>query len=138
MGSRLSPDADTAGPSFGVSLVAVLAGGFIASWISALFFGFAPYLTHTAWTVATSLFGAYGVKFVLGMLGYEIGIIPAFAALALGSIIGVGMLSAMPRVAGPGMTFLPAFGTFSGIVSLLLSTGLVHTVARSSTKAMRT
>jgi hypothetical protein len=131
MDSRLRSDLGTDGPSFSVALVAVLAGGIVSSWISTLFFGFAPYLTHTVWVVLTSIFGAYGLKFVLRLLGYEIGLVAAVGALALGSIVGVGLASAVPGMAGPGLPVLPAFGMFSGIGSLLLSAWIVQNTAHS-------
>jgi hypothetical protein len=112
MDSRIASDLDTDGPSFGVSLVAVLAGGIVSSWISMLFFGFAPYLTHTVWTVLTSVIGAFGLKLVLQLLGFEIGLVAAVTALAVGSVVGVGMAAAMPGAAGPGLPVLPAFSAW--------------------------
>jgi hypothetical protein len=135
MAESLTPSPTYDGPSFGLALVAVLAGGAVSSWISALFFGFAPYLSHTAWMVVTSVFGAYGVKLVLHLLGYEIGLIAAATALAVGSIISLVLVTATPGVAGPGVPFLPAFGMFTGLPSLLLSAFIVQNMARSSTEA---
>src|SRR5438552_18464832 len=68
-------------PSFGTALVAVLAGGVVSSWISALFIGFAPATSPEAWAIVTSLAGGVGVKAVLRVLHYEVPF--AFAAGAV-------------------------------------------------------
>jgi hypothetical protein len=124
------------GPSFGLALVAVLAGGAISSWFSALFVGFAPFLSHTAWTVFTSVFGAYATKLVLQLLGYEIGIVAAFGALFLGSVVSLVFLTAMPQAAaGPGIPLLPAAGLLTGLPGLLLSAFLIQNLTRSGNEA---
>jgi hypothetical protein len=129
--SSLSSHFKTDEPSYGVALVAVLAGGVISSWVSSLFFGFAPYLPRTGWIILTSVIGAYCVKFVLRVLGYEIGLVAAFAALALGAVVSASLATAMPGVTGPGVPLLPAFGLFSGLASLLLSAWIVQNTASS-------
>jgi hypothetical protein len=120
------------GPGFGLALVAVLAGGAISSWIAALFVGFAPFMSNTAWMIVTSVFGAVGVKLVLQLLGHDIGVIAATAALAVGSLVSVVLLTAMPRAAaGPGIPLLPAAGVMTSLPGLLLSAFLIQNLARS-------
>ena len=134
MDSRLTADTDTTGPSFGGAVVAVLAAGVFSSWISALLFGLAPALTHTVWLAATSVIGAFGLRFVLRLLGYEIALVAAFAAVAIGSVIGIASASAMPGVAGPGVPFMPAFGMFSGVIGLLVGAWIVQHTARPTSE----
>src|SRR2546423_1035518 len=69
--SRRTPMADHQ-PSFGTALVAVLVGGVVSSWISALFIGFAPATSPEAWAILTSLAGGVGVKAVLRVMHYEV------------------------------------------------------------------
>ncbi len=118
-------------PSFALALVGVLAGGAISSWLSALFVGFVPFLSQTAWTILTSAIGALGVKIILQLLGYEIGIVAAAGALFLGSLVSLVLLTAMPRAAGPGLPLLPAAGLATGLPGLLLSTFLIQNLAGS-------
>ena len=113
-------------PSFGVALVAVLAGGALSSWTSALFVGFAPYLSISTWSVVTSVFGAAGVKLVLRTLGYEIPWLSAIAALFAGSILSLSLLRLVPYASGPSLPALPAFGAFTGLPALLLSAFVVQ------------
>lgn len=126
--------AETDSPSFALALVAVLAGGAVSSWLSAVFVAYTSFLTATAWTVVTSMVGAVGVKLVLRVLGYEIGIVAAVAALVAGSIVRLVLVTALPASSGPAVPLLPNFGMLFGLPSLLLSAWIVQNTAHSSTR----
>src|SRR5205814_6671118 len=55
-------------PSFGIALVAVLAGGVVTSWIAGLFIGFDAASSPEAWAIVTSIAGGVAVKAVLRIL----------------------------------------------------------------------
>lgn len=113
-------------PSFGVSLVAVLAGGVVSSWIAALFIGFAPASSPESWAILTSLFGAVGIKAALRVLGYDCPIAFAAGALLAGRIASMALVQAMPDLGGHSISVLPTYGLFSSFPSLVLSAFLVQ------------
>ena len=77
--------ADARQPTFGISLLAVLAGGAISSWISVAFVDIAPATSVGAWAILTSICGAVGVKLVLRFLKYDVPL--AFAAGAFSNAL---------------------------------------------------
>jgi hypothetical protein len=113
-------------PGFGAALVAVLAGGVVSSWIAALFLGFAPATSAEAWAILTSIFGAVGIKAVLRMLGFECPLALAAGALLAGRIVSLALVQTMPDLGGHSIPFLPTYGLFSSLPSLVLSAFLVQ------------
>jgi hypothetical protein len=118
--------ADARQPNFGTALVAVLAGGVVSSWISALFAGFAPAASVETWSILTSVFGAVGVKLVLRILGYDVSFAFAAGALLAGRVVTLALVQAMPDLGGHSLPGLPAYGLFSSFPSLLLSAWIVQ------------
>ena len=118
--------ADPRQPSFGNALVAVLAGGAVSSWMSALFVGFAPATSVEAWSILTSLVGAVGVKLVLRVLGYDVGFAFAAGALLSGRVVSLALVQAMPDLGGHALPVLPSYGLFSSFPSLLVSAWIVQ------------
>jgi hypothetical protein len=118
--------ADPRQPSFGTALVAVLAGGAVSSWMSALFVGFAPATSVEAWSILTSVFGAVGVKLVLRVLGYDVGFAFAAAALLSSRVVSLALVQAMPDLGGHALPLLPSYGLFSSFPSLLISAWIVQ------------
>jgi hypothetical protein len=127
--SRPSTSFDTDGPSFGITLGAVLIGGLISGFFESLLFGAAPLMTHTGWTILTSVIGAVGVRFALRMFGYEISLIAAVCASVVGSVVNVFLQNAVLGAGNPGL--VPLF-SISGFAGLLLTTWLIQTMARSN------
>lgn len=126
--SRLSSSFD-AGPGFGIALAAVLIGGLISGFVESFLFGVAPLMTHTGWTILTSLVGAVGIRFALRMFGYDIGLLAAVCASVVGSVINVVLQNAVLGSGGP--TLLPVFSV-SGLAGLLLTTWLIQNMAHST------
>jgi hypothetical protein len=127
--SRRSSSFDTDGPSFGIALAAVLVGGLISGFFESFLFGVAPLMTHTGWTVLTSLVGAVGVRFALKMFGYDIGLVAAVCASVVGSVVNVVLQNAVLGAGGP--TLLPLFSV-SGFAGLLLTTWLIQNMAHGT------
>jgi len=113
-------------PSFGIALVAVLAGGVVSSWIAGLFIGFAPASSPEAWAIVTSLAGGVGVKAVMRLLRFEIPFAFAAGALLAGRVVSIALVQAMPDLGGHGVPGLPTYGLFSSFPSLVLSAFLVQ------------
>ncbi len=118
--------ADTRQPNFGTALVAVLAGGAVSSWISALFVGFAPSTSVEMWAILTSIFGAVGVKLVMRILGYDCPLAFAAGALLAGRVVSLALVQAMPDLGGHVIPALPSYGLFSSFPSLVLSAWIVQ------------
>jgi hypothetical protein len=123
-------------PSFGAALVAVLAGGTISSWFSALFVGFAPYMSADAWWLASVVVGAIVIKLSLRVLGYDTWLGSGAAALLAGRLVGVWLMHFTPGANGPALPILPAFGVFGGLPSLVVAAFLVHLTATRSRQAV--
>jgi hypothetical protein len=117
---------DARQPSFGTALVAVLAGGAISSWLTALFIGFAPATSTEAWAILTSICGAVGVKLVLRFLKYEVPFAFAAGALLAGRIASLALVQLMPDLGGHPIPAFPAYGLFSTFPSLALSAFIVQ------------
>jgi hypothetical protein len=118
--------ADANQPNFGTALVAVLAGGVVSSWISALFTGFAPATSPEGWAILTSLAGGVGVKAVLRLLRYDVPFAFAAGALLAGRVASLALVQAMPDLGGHTIPALPTYGLFSSFPSLVLSAFLVQ------------
>jgi hypothetical protein len=118
--------ADARQPTFGISLIAVLAGGAISSWISVAFVDIAPATSVEAWAILTSICGAVGVKLVLRFLKYDVAIAFAAGALMAGRLVSLVLVQAMPDLGGHAMPGFPAYGLFSSFPSLVLSAWLVQ------------
>jgi hypothetical protein len=118
--------ADARQPTFATALVAVLAGGAISSWISAAFVGVAPATSVEAWAILTSIGGAFGVKAVLRVLKYDVGLAFAAGALMAGRVASLALVQAMPDLGGHALPGFPAYGLFSSFPSLVLSAWLVQ------------
>src|SRR2546430_10764570 len=99
--------ADANQPSFGTALVAVLAGGVVSSWISALFIGFAPATSPEAWAILTSLAGGVGVKAVLRVMHYEVPFAFAAVAFLARPVANPPALSSLATATGSRLTALP-------------------------------
>jgi hypothetical protein len=126
--------ADARQPSFGTALVAVLAGGAVSSWITALFIGFAPKTSVEAWAILTSICGAVGVKLVLRILKYDVPFAFAAGALLAGRVASLALVQLMPDLGGHPIPVFPAYGLFSTFPSLVLSAWIVQISAgRAST-----
>jgi hypothetical protein len=113
-------------PSFGIALVAALAGGVLSSWIAGLFIGFAPETSPEAWAIVTSLAGAVGVKVVLRVLHYDVPFAFAAGALLAGRVASLALVQAMPDLGGHAVPGLPTYGLFSSFPALVLSAFLVQ------------
>ncbi len=113
-------------PSFGIALVAVLAGGVVSSWIAALFIGSAPASSPEAWAIVTSLAGGIGVKAVLRLLRFDIPFAFAAGALLAGRVASLALVQAMPDLGGHAIPALPTYGLFSSFPALVLSAFLVQ------------
>ena len=118
--------ADARQPTFGISLIAVLAGGAISSWISVAFVDIAPATSVEAWAILTSICGAVGVKVVLRFLRYDVPLAFAAGALMAGRLVSLVLVQAMPDLGGHAMPGFPAYGLFSSFPSLVLSAWLVQ------------
>jgi hypothetical protein len=118
--------ADARQPNFGTALVAVLAGGVVSSWISALFVGVAPYMSVEMWSIVTSLFGAIGIKLVLRLLNYDCPFAFAAGALLAGRVASLALVQAMPDLAGHELPVFPSFGVFSALPGLVLAAFVVQ------------
>jgi hypothetical protein len=116
-------------PSFGIALVAVLAGGVVSSWIAGLFIGFAPETSPEAWAIVTSLAGAVAVKLVLRVLHFDVPFAFAAGALLAGRIASLALVQTMPDLGGHSIPVLPTYGLFSSFPSLVLSAFLVQMTA---------
>lgn len=126
----LSSSFDTdGGPSFGMTLAAVLVGGFVSGFAASILFGVAPLLPRASWTVLTSVIGAYGVRFGLRMFGYDVGFLAAVCAGVVGSVVNVVLQTAVLGAGGPAV--LPLFSV-SGVAGLLVNTWIVQQMARSN------
>jgi hypothetical protein len=132
--SRPSSTFDADGPSFGLTLGAVLIGGLFSGFLESLLFGFAPLMTRTGWTVVTSMLGAVGVRFALRMFGYDVGLFAAVCASGVGSVVNVVLQTSTLGAGGP--TLLPLFSV-SGFAGLLLTTWLIRNMARSTEGGFR-
>lgn len=117
---------DAAQPSFGLAIVMV--AGFVTSYATMLFIGFAPYVSRGTWSLLMSLIGAVALRFVLRVIGYEISYVAAVAALLIGSLISILLARTIPA-ASPTIPLLPALGLFVGIPSVLLSAWIVQMTA---------
>jgi hypothetical protein len=114
--------------------VAVLAGGALSSWITALFIGLAPSTSVEAWAIVTSIGGAVGVKLVLRILKYDIPFAFAAGALLAGRVVSMALVQFMPDLGGHALSAFPSYGLFSSFPSIVLSTFLVQMSAgRTST-----
>jgi hypothetical protein len=123
-------------PGFGAALIAVLAGGSISSWVSAIFVGFSPYVSADVWWFASVVVGAIVVKLSLRVLGYDAWIGAGAAALLAGRVVGDWLVHFAPGANGPALPILPAFGVFGGIPSLLVAAFLVQLTATRSRQAV--
>jgi hypothetical protein len=123
-------------PSFGAALVAVLAGGTVSSWFSAVFVGFAPYLSAEAWWPVSVVVGAVVIKLSLRILGYDTWLGSGAASLLAGRLVGDWLMHFAPGASGPALPILPAFGVFGGVPSLLVAAFLVHLTATRSRAKM--
>jgi hypothetical protein len=117
---------DARQPSFGIALVAVLAGGAISSWMSAAFVGIAPTTSVEAWAILTSIGGAVGVKAVLRILKYDVPFAFAAGALMAGRVATLALVQTMPDLGGHAIPGFPAYGLFSSFPSLVLAAWLVQ------------
>jgi hypothetical protein len=117
---------DVRQPSFGTALVAVLAGGAVSSWLTALFTGFAPATSLEAWAILTSICGAVGVKLVLRVLKYDVPFAFAAGALLAGRVASLALVQVMPDLGGHPIPAFPAYGLFSTFPSLVLSAFIVQ------------
>jgi hypothetical protein len=117
---------DARQPTFGIALVAVLAGGAVSSWITALVSGFAPSTSVEAWAILASICGAVAVKAVLRILKFDIAFAFAAGALLAGRVAGLALVQAMPDLGGHAIPGFPAYGLFSSFPSLVLSVWLVQ------------
>jgi hypothetical protein len=126
--------ADARQPSFATALVAVLAGGAISAWITAIFISAAPASSTEAWAILSSLCGAVGVKAVLRILRYEVPFAFAAGALLAGRVASLALVQFMPDLGGHALGAFPSYGLFSSFPSVVLSTLLVQLSAgRAST-----
>jgi hypothetical protein len=126
--------ADARQPSFATALVAVLAGGAISAWITAIFISAAPGSSTEAWAILSSLCGAVGVKAVLRILRYDVPFAFAAGALLAGRVASLALVQFMPDLGGHALGAFPSYGLFSSFPSLVLSTLLVQMSAgRAST-----
>ena len=116
-------------PSFGAAVVAVLAGGTISSWFSALFVGFAPYVNADVWWLVSVVVGAVVIKLSLRVLGYDSWLGSGAAALLAGRLVGAWLVHFAPGASGPALPLLPAFGVSGGLPSLVVAAFLVHLTA---------
>jgi hypothetical protein len=132
--SRSSSTFNTDAPSFGLTLGAVLIGGLISGFFESFLFGVAPVMTHTAWTILTSIVGAVGVRFALRMFGYDIGLIAAVCASLVGTLVNVVLQTAVLGAGGP--TRVPLFSV-SGFAGLILTTWLIQNMAHSTEGGFR-
>jgi hypothetical protein len=126
---------DARQPSFGTALLAVLAGGAISSWLTALFIGFAPATSTEAWAILTSICGAVGVKLVLRFLKYEVPFAFAAGALLAGRLASLALVQLMPDLGGHPIPAFPAYGLFSTFPSLVVSAFIVQ-ISAARTKAV--
>jgi hypothetical protein len=113
-------------PSFGIALVAVLAGGVVTSWIAGLFIGFDAASSPEAWAIVTSIAGGVAVKAVLRLLHYDIPVAFAAGALLAGRVASLALVQAMPDLGGHMIPVLPTYGLFSSFPALVLSAFLVE------------
>jgi hypothetical protein len=113
-------------PSFGVALVAVLAGGVVSSWIAALFLGFDTASSPEAWAIVSSLAGGVAVKAAMRLLHYDVPFAFAAGALLAGRVASLALVQAMPDLGGHTLPVLPTYGLFSSFPSLVLSAFLVQ------------
>jgi hypothetical protein len=118
--------ADARQPNFGTALVAVLAGGAISSWISAVFVDIAPTTSVEAWAILTSICGAVGVKVVLRALKFNVAFAFAAGALMAGRVVSLALVQTMPDLGGHAIPAFPTYGLFSSFPSLVLSAWLVQ------------
>jgi hypothetical protein len=118
--------ADARQPTFGISLIAVLAGGAISAWISVAFVDIAPATSVEAWAILTSICGAVGVKLVLRFLKYDVPLAFAAGALMAGRLVSLVLVQAMPDLGGHAIPGFPSYGLFSSFPSLVLSAWLVQ------------
>jgi hypothetical protein len=123
-------------PSFGAALVAVLAGGTVSSWFSAVFAGLAPYLSADAWWLLSVIVGAVVIKLSLRILGYDTWLGSGAAALLAGRLVGEWVIHFAPGASGPALPILPAFGVFGGLPSLVVAAFLIHLTATRSRAAV--
>jgi hypothetical protein len=117
---------DARQPSFGTALLAVLAGGAVSSWITALFSGFAPSTSVEAWAILASICGAVAVKALLRMLKFDVAFAFAAGALLAGRVASLALVQTMPDLGGHTIPGFPAYGLFSSFPSLVLSAWLVQ------------
>ena len=114
-------------PSFGTSLLAVLAGAAVTSWFfTRLAAG--PYLGREGWTIVACLVGALAVKVVLRSVGYDAPFLAAAGALLAQRVLSLALVDAMATSVGPPLPLLP-FGLFPGLPCLVLSAVIVQLTA---------
>ena len=118
--------ADARQPSFITALIAVLAGGAVSSWITAIFVNVRPETSVEGWAILTSLAGAVGVKALLRLLRYDIAYAFAAGALLAGRVASLALVQLMPDLGGHALAAFPADGLFSSFPSIVLSTFLVQ------------
>jgi hypothetical protein len=118
--------ADARQPSFATALVAVLAGGAISAWITAIFIGAAPSTSVEAWAILSSICGGVGVKAVLRILKYDVPFAFAAGSLLAGRVASLALVQLMPDLGGHTLAAFPSYGLFSSFPSIVLSTLLVQ------------
>jgi hypothetical protein len=123
-----------AGPPFVAALVAVIAAGAGASFGTYLVFG--PILGRAESLVVSAVAGGWLVRFVLGVMGYEITTTAGMTALLAGAAVsyGVARLLLVQR-AHDAPFVLPTAGLTAALPSLLLSAWIVQHAA--TTRARR-
>jgi hypothetical protein len=116
------------GPTFGVALAAVLIGGFFSGLFESLLFNIAPLVPRAVWTIATSVIAAVGIRIALRMFGYDIALIAAVCASAVGSVVSVVLRNFFLGAGGPALFPLLSASGFAGI---LLTSWIVQNMAQS-------
>jgi hypothetical protein len=114
-------------PSFGTSLLAVLAGSALTSW----FFGRlleAPYLGREGWTIVACLGGALAVKVVLRSAGYDDPFLAAAGALLAQRVLSVALAGAVSSTVDAPLPLLP-YGLFPGLPCLVVGALIVQMTA---------
>jgi hypothetical protein len=121
-------------PSFVTALVAVLAGGTLGAFASGLFVGFSIYLGGPIWQFVTGMLGAYMVRMILSLMGYELSLFVAAVAMLLGVVLSRVFMNVFASGIGalPGISLGPMFPTFASLWTipiLLLSAWIVQQAA---------
>jgi hypothetical protein len=129
--------ADARQPSFGIALMAVLAGGAVSAWITAAFVGLAPETSVESWAILTSICGAVVVKVVLRVLKYDVAFPFAAGALMAGRLFSLALVQTMPDLGGHAIPALATYGLFSSFPSLVLSAWLVQICAGRTRTVLR-